>query len=976
MPAEFRARTTSLQAAATAVGALAVRAPWAVLVLSVFVTAALAPLAARVGYDDDVLGFLPDDEPEVERFRDIGRRFGGLSVGVIGVAATDGDLFTPERLCLLQRVTQGVRTVEGIEHSSSVTHLLDADVAQEGGEEITVVGMLIDELPCDDPQSIDAAAIRARVLSRDHVRGALISPRGDAALVLANVRPDVPVRPIAEEVRAMVDGWLPGVEGVRVYYGGAPFVGSYVAQVARDDILRLSPWISLAIIVIVLLTSRSVLGATIALGSVGMGIVWVLGMFTLVDEPLTLVSSSLPVLLIALGSAYSIHLLARILDNLDAGEVDRRRAVLDSMAHVGPPVLVAGLTTAAGFVSFQVMNIEPMRDFGLWMTVGTLVVVLLGMLVVPAAAVILPLRGRPGGRAPAWAVRAMAAAALAAARRPVWTFGLTAALVIACGVAIRVVPGGMDMRAFFAEDSEPVAAEAFLEARLGGSVFVQAQVAGDIKSPLVLLAIERLAAEACAMPGVTDVQSVAVPMLIGARALTGARRIPAAEASTRAIATLLDSEDPNIRLLVDAPWRHALLQIKVQAGSPDTPAALKAALEGRRERRLAAVSRGALNDVQRAAERRAVEGHVRAALRCAGRAGPQGLGDALAVRYTDVSPAGVGRLEARLEEALGEEDPLIALADPGALAALKPNVIRGLAARTLEPPALAEAIAAVAHPDELEDREALDTAAASLYASLRDIVEQDAVDRRLEAVAGLIGEPLPERDHLALRRALAVLDDPYAVVPAEAAGGASERADIEVAVTGFPLVYQRMNEAVQRNQVSSLALTAVLVITTLSIFFRSAVLGLVATIPAGLTLAVMFAVMGLLRIPMDVGSTMLASIAMGVGIDYAVHLAWRYGAEVNGTEVNGTEETGATRDEAVVRTLGATGWGIVINALEVSLGFGILAFGSLVPMKAVGLLTSTAMAVGAVTTLVLLPALLRWAWRITRKSALATAQPS
>ena len=49
-------------------------------------------------------------------------------------------------------------------------------------------------------------------------------------------------------------------------------------------------------------------------------------------------------------------------------------------------------------------------------------------------------------------------------------------------------------------------------------------------------------------------------------------------------------------------------------------------------------------------------------------------------------------------------------------------------------------------------------------------------------------------------------------------------------------------------------------------------------IPTGLTLLVTFGLMGMLpeRFPLDIGSSMLASIALGVGIDYTIHFLWRY----------------------------------------------------------------------------------------------------
>jgi len=123
----------------------------------------------------------------------------------------------------------------------------------------------------------------------------------------------------------------------------------------------------------------------------------------------------------------------------------------------------------------------------------------------------------------------------------------------------------------------------------------------------------------------------------------------------------------------------------------------------------------------------------------------------------------------------------------------------------------------------------------------------------------------------------------------------------------------------------------------------------VASVPAGFTLAITFGIMGLSGIPMDVGTSMMTSIAIGIGIDYAVHFIWHYGTPA-------ANETHLALEDSMK----ATGWGIVVNALEVAIGFALLALGNIVPMRNVGLLTAAAMLVSAFATLILVPALLRW----------------
>ena len=125
-------------------------------------------------------------------------------------------------------------------------------------------------------------------------------------------------------------------------------------------------------------------------------------------------------------------------------------------------------------------------------------------------------------------------------------------------------------------------------------------------------------------------------------------------------------------------------------------------------------------------------------------------------------------------------------------------------------------------------------------------------------------------------------------------------------------------------------LPVVLVLMTL--LFRSPLSGLVASFPTALTLLVIYGGMGWMEIRLDIGTSMLASLIIGAGVDYGVHLmsAWR--APPGGGLAAAAEAAGRT-----------TGPAIWTNALTVSAGFFVLTLGEARPLQNVGGLTASAM---------------------------------
>jgi hypothetical protein len=134
----------------------------------------------------------------------------------------------------------------------------------------------------------------------------------------------------------------------------------------------------------------------------------------------------------------------------------------------------------------------------------------------------------------------------------------------------------------------------------------------------------------------------------------------------------------------------------------------------------------------------------------------------------------------------------------------------------------------------------------------------------------------------------------------------------------------------------------------MSAMFRSIWSGLLVNAPIVVTLILVYAVMGVLRIRLDIGTSMLASLIIGAGVDYAVHLAASWSAPPDRPLAEAAAAAGAR-----------SGPSISLNALMVAAGFVVLTLGEARPLQNVGGLTATAMILAALATFLVFPALAR-----------------
>lgn len=173
--------------------------------------------------------------------------------------------------------------------------------------------------------------------------------------------------------------------------------------------------------------------------------------------------------------------------------------------------------------------------------------------------------------------------------------------------------------------------------------------------------------------------------------------------------------------------------------------------------------------------------------------------------------------------------------------------------------------------------------------------------------------------------------------------------DVPVRLTGTLVLLTGTASDIVSGQVKSLTFALVVIFLVMAVMFLSAKVGFLAIIPNVLPIVIFFGVMGWMGIYLNLGTSLIAAIALGIAVDSTIHYMARLNQELQGE----TDQT-----EAIVRTLASVGVPIVYAMLALFLGFLVFGLSSFVPIQNFGLLASITMVTALVANLVLLPALL------------------
>jgi len=162
-----------------------------------------------------------------------------------------------------------------------------------------------------------------------------------------------------------------------------------------------------------------------------------------------------------------------------------------------------------------------------------------------------------------------------------------------------------------------------------------------------------------------------------------------------------------------------------------------------------------------------------------------------------------------------------------------------------------------------------------------------------------------------------------------------------------PINVATSNEVVT-SQIRSLSGSILAVFLMLVLIFRSVSRGLMGMIPLVFTVLFNFGVMGFFGVHLDIGTALVSSIVIGIGVDYSIHyLSSMFHELADGTELH----------DAISNTVRRSGKAITSNAVTVGFGFLALSVSEFLPLVTLSWMIWLTLNISALATMILIPAL-------------------
>tara|TARA_E500000081_G_scaffold154999_1_gene193881 strand:- start:466 stop:2775 length:2310 start_codon:yes stop_codon:yes gene_type:complete len=176
-------------------------------------------------------------------------------------------------------------------------------------------------------------------------------------------------------------------------------------------------------------------------------------------------------------------------------------------------------------------------------------------------------------------------------------------------------------------------------------------------------------------------------------------------------------------------------------------------------------------------------------------------------------------------------------------------------------------------------------------------------------------------------------------------------------ITGLGVLYNNLLQSLFTSQIKSLGFVFVSLFVMLLFLFRSIARSIYILFVPGLAVGSVLSLMALLEIPLDIMTITIASISVGMSVDYAIHFAWRYIKQSDIKSVHKAQSS-LVISAHEKETFQSAGHAILIVGITIVIGFLILIFSNFNPTILFGSLSALAILISMLLALLVLPRLL------------------
>ena len=495
----------------------------------------------RIKVNPDVFSNLPKEDKTAQLFNTVGEEFGGNYICIIGLESKD--VFTHAVLKEIKQITDSSMNVSGIASVSSLTNIIDIKGSDWGMD----VGNLVDPYNLPKTKS-ELQKLKKYVLSKNLYKGGLVSEDASMTIIMARIEEGVDKIKVANTLKEKIKSL--NIES-KLYFGGQAFVTTEFGHIISRDLLFIGPLSFLFILLVLFIGFRRFKAVIFPILTILISCIWTFGLMGMLGIEISIITSVIPILLIAIGSAYTLHVINRIYKNGgNFNQTDLKKA----LAYIIVPVFFASITTIFGFLSFVFGSyLDMISKFGLFTSLGIAFSLILSVTFIPALFAVFPDKKAKGSEtdieSKTTTNKFLTSISQVVINHPKRVLAIWCTVILLFTSGIFMIDRSVDILDYFKKNNTNRITEKILQEKLGGTSPVYVSIKGDILKPNVLNSIRETQDYMLKFDGIVSTQSIADLIIEMSDVMGEGRIIPKDEQKIENLWFLLEGQDILERLI-------------------------------------------------------------------------------------------------------------------------------------------------------------------------------------------------------------------------------------------------------------------------------------------------------------------------------------------------------------------------------------------------------------------------------------------
>jgi uncharacterized protein len=335
----------------------------------------LAYKASGVGMDYDFEAFFSEKDPETKFFNDHRERFTSDNDFIFIALVNKKGIFELEFLKQVKSLVEDIAKDSLVESVNCITEMEEYVKAPFSSAVLSRPYLNI-----DNPSKYEKDSIR--IFSHPEIAKVFIDR--DATALLVNVQHrQYMSKEKCDVLVTTIRSHLEKYDFDEVKLAGRSIGMNYYVNQMIDETLLFIGLSMLLVFIFLAVAFRSVWGVWVPLTIIGMSMVWIVGFMGVVNQPINLILTTLPSIIFVVAMSDVMHLVSKYMEELRLGN-SKIEAVRTAYKEVGKATLLTSLTTAAGFLTLLMIDMEPVQDFGSYTAIGVLLAFVLAYTLLPA----------------------------------------------------------------------------------------------------------------------------------------------------------------------------------------------------------------------------------------------------------------------------------------------------------------------------------------------------------------------------------------------------------------------------------------------------------------------------------------------------------------------------------------------------------------------------------------------------------------